>query len=330
VTYAGVGSLAYPFQWTRDQETALDAPGAAPLINAPAMQLGLYDMQGFDPFQLQDYNDFMSVLNGAETDDRFAVMRTSGAQSPLLNMLNVRYIVVDARLPADRLDVVAIARGRPVAFRNDQVIIYENTAALPHAWLVHDVRQADGMNGAQAFAAGTLDPRVTATVDGAPPAVAAAPRTTPDQAAVTEYQPDYLAVTVKASANGFLVLSDVYADGWKATVDGKEARIYRANGALRGVAVPAGEHTVQFTYAPAALKLGLAITGVTGLGMIAVFALALIGLWFDYRARVERWYRGPLVPRRLERNPAVAILPRGEGRRLSWRGARILRRPPPP
>ncbi|MBM3135063.1 MAG: hypothetical protein FJZ89_07250, partial [Chloroflexi bacterium] len=53
------------------------------------------------------------------------------------------------------------------------------------------------------------------------------------------------------------VLGDSYFPGWLATVDGKESKIYRADGNFRAVAVPAGEHKVVFKYSPLSFRLGL-------------------------------------------------------------------------
>jgi uncharacterized membrane protein YfhO len=46
------------------------------------------------------------------------------------------------------------------------------------------------------------------------------------------------------------VLTDTWYPGWRATVDGRETPIHEAYGALRGVVLPAGAHTVEFRYRP--------------------------------------------------------------------------------
>ena len=46
------------------------------------------------------------------------------------------------------------------------------------------------------------------------------------------------------------MLADTWFPGWKATVDGRSAPIVRTDQLLRGVVLPAGAHTVEFTYVP--------------------------------------------------------------------------------
>lgn len=46
----------------------------------------------------------------------------------------------------------------------------------------------------------------------------------------------------------YLVLSQTFLPGWVADIDGKEVLLIRANGLYMAVSVPAGEHTVRFTY----------------------------------------------------------------------------------
>lgn len=76
-------------------------------------------------------------------------------------------------------------------------------------------------------------------------------------------QPEQVAVAVDAPESGILVLSDSYAPGWRAYVDGKTAPILRVNGLFRGVALPNGKHTVTFRYRPVSFYAGVLITLLT-------------------------------------------------------------------
>jgi uncharacterized membrane protein YfhO len=74
---------------------------------------------------------------------------------------------------------------------------------------------------------------------------------------------------------GFLVLTDTWRPGWRATVDGRATPIHEAYGALRGVVVPAGPHTVEFRYRPWSAYWG-------ALSSALAFAAAALA-WFRLR-----------------------------------------------
>jgi uncharacterized membrane protein YfhO len=57
-------------------------------------------------------------------------------------------------------------------------------------------------------------------------------------------------------------------------VDGTPAAIHRANVAFRAVRVPAGEHVVAFAYAPASVRVGIAVTAG---GVLGALLLLLAG-----------------------------------------------------
>ena len=57
-------------------------------------------------------------------------------------------------------------------------------------------------------------------------------------------------VEVEAPAGGILLLNDVWHPWWRATVDGADTEIMKANVIFRAVVVPRGRHTVRFTFHP--------------------------------------------------------------------------------
>jgi predicted outer membrane repeat protein len=62
---------------------------------------------------------------------------------------------------------------------------------------------------------------------------------------------DRVNLTVEPAAiDRFLIANELYYPGWSATVDGRAAQIYPTNAVMRGVVVPAGATTVDFTYTP--------------------------------------------------------------------------------
>ncbi|HET7093695.1 MAG TPA: YfhO family protein, partial [Thermomicrobiales bacterium] len=273
--YVGYGGMAYPGDTARRanyMERRFDPGVQAILVNGRPMLLGLDEIQGYDPIELARYAEFMRALNGADQNYHTAYLLASGTGSPLLDLLDVRYALVDAALPQDRPDVVALANGGRKVFANDHVIVYERQPNARRAWIVHDVRPADRDDPVAPIADGTVDPFRTAFVEGAPPAVA--PATGPESATITQDDGDTISVDVTATAPGLLVLSEPYASGWQATIDGKPAPILPTDLLLRGVPIPTGEHRVALRYAPPPLRIGLAISAVAGAAMLAAFAWA--------------------------------------------------------
>ena len=86
-------------------------------------------------------------------------------------------------------------------------------------------------------------------------------------------EPEGTVVEVGA-APGLLVLSETYYPAWKAYVDGRPARLYRADHLLRAVPVPAGEHAVELRYESVTLRVGITISLVTGAIFLALAVAA--------------------------------------------------------
>ncbi|MDP9366179.1 MAG: YfhO family protein [Chloroflexota bacterium] len=275
--YVGYGGVAHPDEGPRPptyQHRRTEPNVQAILVNARAVRLGLFDIQGYKAVQLKRYVEFLTALNGATQEYHVANLRPTGVRSPLLDLLNVRYVVVDATLPQDREDIVALAAGRREVFRNEAVVVYENEAALPRAWIVHEVRPVARGEALAPLASGTVNPRRVAFVEGSLPVTSPPPGPAAESARLTRYEPDALTIDTEAAAPGLLVVSEAYSDGWRAFVDGESAPVLPTNHALRGVPIPAGEHRVELRYEPRSLQLGLWISAVASAAMLVAFAAA--------------------------------------------------------
>ena len=90
------------------------------------------------------------------------------------------------------------------------------------------------------------------------------------------YKPNHLKYVSNNSKNGFGVFSEMYYEkGWKATIDGKEAKIYCVNYVLRGLEIPAGKHTIEFKFEPQVVKTGSTIALISTLLMLLTIGLGI-------------------------------------------------------
>ena len=221
-----------------------------------ALLAGLYDVSGVDnPLVVADLARY--------------VEGTGGRSTRLYDLLGVRYVLgsKDVTLDWDKFSL---------AFDQDPTVnVYRNQAAMPRAFVVHRALVADNHEDAWArIHQEDFDPATTVVLEGGQPL-----DIQPDaeaQVRVVRYEPNRLEIELEAGAEGYLFLSDPFYPGWEAALDGEPAALLRANYAFRAVAVPAGRHTVTMTFRPNSWTLGLGISLVTALVLLAVGGLALL------------------------------------------------------
>jgi hypothetical protein len=86
-----------------------------------------------------------------------------------------------------------------------------------------------------------------------------------------------------AKSNQFAVFSEIYYDkGWNVYLDGNPVDYLRVDYCLRGMPVPAGDHTIEFRFEPHSYKLGMMLNAWFSL---MIYALLIAGLYREYRKR---------------------------------------------
>ena len=93
-----------------------------------------------------------------------------------------------------------------------------------------------------------------------------------DRVEMTHYGSNDMALAADASAPGYVVISEVWYPGWRATVNGADAQVVQAHGALRAVGIPAGASTVTLRFAPTFWRWGLMGAGI---GLLLLILIAL-------------------------------------------------------
>src|SRR5712692_5013325 len=161
------------------------------------------------------------------------------------------------------IDSVVFNDGWRLAEETETSRVYENMGAMPRAWLAPEAVSIDPEAAISTIKTASLpdgrhfDPRRTALVEGP---VTLTETDSRASATVTALSDDRMEVRTISTAPGFLVTSDAYYPGWRASIDGKDSALYRTDYAIRGVLVPAGEHLVRFEYRPRSFYIGAAVS----------------------------------------------------------------------
>jgi len=266
VSYAGHvfgGPIAYTLGWSNPETVALE-------VNNRALISGLHDVQGYNPIHLARYDRYLEALNGAEQDYHNADVYEAGLDSPLLDLLAVRYVVVPSAPAADQR-IPHFERPLTTVFEDGDVRIMENHSALPRAWLVHSAEQVVGDAALALLASGQVNPRETALLEEPPPSLGPP---SDDRVQIIAYEPERIELETNASAESLLVLGEIYDPAWAAHVDGAAAHVYVADGALRALVVPPGAHRVELRYEPLRVRIGILMTVGTVLALVCIIAFA--------------------------------------------------------
>jgi len=88
---------------------------------------------------------------------------------------------------------------------------------------------------------------------------------------------DVVTYTSRAASEQLAVFSEVYYDkGWNAYIDNKQVPYAKVNYVLRGMMVPAGEHTIVFKFEPKNHAIGWTDTNICSLIMLLLLAAAIL------------------------------------------------------
>jgi hypothetical protein len=172
-------------------------------------------------------------------------------------------------------------------FGANGIVVYENPAAFPRAFIVHAGTTHPDRDAALAAieAATSSELRTRAfLVDGEAPGISLPAPLQPgtaepdpidagDAADLVVDTPDRVEIGTRSARPGLLVLADTFTSGWVAELDGRRVPIVPVDVALRGVALPAGDHVVTFSYRPIETYAGFALSLLTLLALVAWLAL---------------------------------------------------------
>ncbi|MGB3589648.1 MAG: YfhO family protein, partial [Tunicatimonas sp.] len=210
---------------------------------------------GYHGAKLGRYQDLIEYHLGSEVSQAIQTLQQGQRNFenlPVLNMLNTRYFKA-----GDAQNAVLV---------NDQ--------ALGNAWLVSQVQTVE--NADQAIETlGTINPAQTAVVNTSDFQLSGTSFNSTGQIERVEYQPNYLKYEANVPAESFAVFSEIYyPDGWEVKIDGQETDYLRANYTFRALVIPAGQHTIEFSFNPTSYRVGSTVSLVASVILLLVVLAA--------------------------------------------------------
>jgi hypothetical protein len=178
----------------------------------------------------------------------------------VLNMTNVKYVIAPGQ--------------------DGQPAVQQNPEAFGNAWFVRRYQPVPNAD-AEIAALATADLRQTALVDQRfAPQLSGLSLQYDSTATIqlTEYRPNYLKYTSRATTEQLAVFSEVYynvRDDWQVTIDGKPATHFRADYLLRAMRVPAGQHTIEFRFDPTSVRVGNQIDLIASILLVLFIGVAV-------------------------------------------------------
>ena len=276
-------------QWLEEQPgpwrlTSYNPGGDIPFNANSGWLFGFEDIRGYDSMIPKQYTDYMKMIEpqGQLEFNRVQPLASWDAlHSPLLDVLNVKYVITSEWIESPKYTAV---------WEGEGVRIFENLGVAPRAYTLpagslvvvddalaalteydprqHVVAEEGDLTG--------LEQAVIADLSGLGEPASHTP------AEVMAYGNVEVVVTAVTDQPSFLILNDSYFPGWKAFIrplngddrDEFETPISRVNGNFRGVLLDAGQWQVRFRYSPITFQLG-GLASAMGV-LIILFSL---GVW---------------------------------------------------
>jgi hypothetical protein len=239
---------------------------------------GLEDVRGYDPPQpTRRMLALWRIVTPGQPDwTPFEPVELSPRGLRVLTALGTRYVV----LPPDIALPEGFRRRLRTVYRGSDALVVENAVAVPRALVPSRVLVTSGeAETDQTIAEAGFDARTTVAVEreqpGAP-ALTRSVRGVDGSAAVVQRRDASVTLRAQLDRRGLVVLNEALLAGWTVRVDGRPAPALHANSVMRGVLVPAGRHTIVWSYATPGLRLGALASLLTLVGVLGgALALAL-------------------------------------------------------
>ncbi len=228
---------------------------------------GFESLQGFDPLAIGYYMKYLYYSQNETLPDSKGIQYLINfsnsfviknyMNNKMIDLLNGKYInITDVNSP-------------------DEPVIYQNVNAVPRAAVFYNYRVLEGDDEEllDLLSSKEFDIRKELILS-CPVELQSVSEKSFEKATIIKYTEDLIEIEVNVKTPAMLFLSEIYYPGWKASVDGKPEKIYRANCIFRGVPIrESGKHHIKIYFNPVSYKAGKIISITTIILILCYFSI---------------------------------------------------------
>jgi hypothetical protein len=244
-----------------EQQNTEPARVYSPSYSLPSQTVaafGLETADGVEPVHLAAYDVYMAEAGGYQ-NATFSVTIPNFGEGEAATAL--QYVTPDLKL-LGMLNVTHLTAEFPLSIRGlvpettiGNTHIYQNSLALPRAWVAYQTMPAETDWIGQLQRMPSIANVVLLSAETTPHFKDTTTQAHPAQ--VTGMSANRITLQTTTVQPGWLVVSEMWYPGWQATVNGQAAPVAKVNGILRGVYLPnTGPQTITIYYQPWTLIWG--------------------------------------------------------------------------
>ncbi|MFT6866811.1 MAG: hypothetical protein ACJA08_001649 [Cyclobacteriaceae bacterium] len=212
---------------------------------------------GYHGAKIRRYQDLIENSISPEMNtmiEKLQKGRRDFSGMPAINMLNARFIMAG----------------------NTKEAVLENPNALGNAWIVSGIIAVDSPDK-ELESVRSFNPLLSAIIDQSKFDLPKISSTAIGTVEVLKRSPNEIIYKADVTGDALAVFSEIYYDkGWKASVDGQETKILRANYVLRALPLSAGSHEIKFSFEPKSYQTGNTIMWICSVLVLILFGSGLV------------------------------------------------------
>lgn len=227
---------------------------------------GLESVTGYNILLPRDNADYVSFLNSSEISKGYSrFLDISNFDSPLLDLANVKYLVVLLRKeavanPDGELAYNVNPDKYKVVFKDGAVAVLENKDYIPRIYTIKNlINIKNHIEGLRRVNPKDFPRKESASVEN----IESKSNLGNCEITNPKYSAQKITLNTNCDAPGYLVFSQIFYPGWNALVNNKKTEIFKTNGIFSGISLPKGNSQIEIFYFPESFKIGMIISFLT-------------------------------------------------------------------